>query len=86
MLRCADGSLYTGWTSDPGRRLRQHEAGSASRCTSARRPLKLVYLERCESKSAALRREAAIKRLKKTEKEALLERPSNEIRECPPDV
>ena len=72
MLRCADGSLYTGWTNDLERRLAAHNAGTASRCTRSRRPLELVYSERCADKSAALRREAAIKKLSHNEKEALI--------------
>lgn len=71
ILRCADGSLYTGWTNDLERRVAAHNAGSASRCTRSRRPVALVYSERCADKSAALRREAEIKRLTKAEKEAL---------------
>ncbi len=72
ILRCADGSLYTGWTNDLARRLAAHNAGTASRCTRSRRPLELVYSERCADKSAALRREAAIKKLTHSEKEALI--------------
>ena len=72
MLRCSDGSLYTGWTNDLERRLAAHNAGTASRCTRSRRPLELVYSERCSDKSAALRREAAIKKLSHNEKEALI--------------
>jgi putative endonuclease len=43
LLRCADGTLYCGWSTDPERRLRQHQAGSASRYTRTRRPVELVY-------------------------------------------
>ena len=74
MLRCADGTLYAGWTNDVERRLAAHNAGSASRCTRSRRPVALAYLECCGDRSAALRREAAIKRLPKAEKEALAAR------------
>jgi len=63
MLRCRDGSLYTGITTDVRRRLAAHGAGVGSRYTRARLPVRLVYLERRVSRSAALRREAAIKRL-----------------------
>lgn len=72
LLRCADGSLYTGITNDLSRRFSQHSAGTASRYTRSRLPVKLVYQERQESRSLALRRELAIKRLKRTEKESLL--------------
>jgi len=75
MLRCRDGSLYTGITNDLPRRLARHRAGTASAYTRARRPLRLVYTERQPSRSAALRREAALKRLSRAAKLALLARP-----------
>ena len=68
MLRCADGSLYTGITNDLARRLAAHRAGTASRYTRSRRPVQLVYRERRRSRSAALKREAAIKRLPRAAK------------------
>lgn len=71
MLRCADGSLYSGWTNDPARRARAHKAGRGAKYTRAHGGETLAYAERCESKSAALRREAALKRLPKVEKERL---------------
>lgn len=72
MLRCADGSLYTGITKDLDRRCRQHNDGTASRYTRSRRPTCLVYQERQPSRSAALKREAAIKAMTRREKEGLL--------------
>lgn len=72
VLRCADGSLYTGATTDPARRHRQHEAGTASRYTRSRRPTRLVYQEAHVDQGAALRREAAIKALTRAEKLALV--------------
>ena len=74
MLRCGDGSLYTGITTDPQRRLRQHrgEIKGGARYTRARRPLVLVYLESQTDRSAAGRREAQIKALKASEKELLI--------------
>lgn len=72
ILRCADGTLYTGWTSDLERRLRMHNSGTASRYTRARLPAKMVYSEPCTGRSEALRREAAIKRLTRAEKLALI--------------
>lgn len=72
ILRCADGILYTGITTDPQRRLAQHNAGTASRCTRSRRPVEMVYRETVESKSAALRREYAIKQLSRQEKLQLI--------------
>ena len=72
LLRCRDGSLYTGITNDLPKRLKAHAAGRASRYTRRRLPVKLAYSEPQKSKSAALKREAAIKRLRRAEKERLL--------------
>ncbi len=63
MLRCRDGSLYTGITTDLRRRLAAHRAGTGSRYTRSRLPVRLVYRERRATRAAALKREAAIKRL-----------------------
>src|SRR2546425_3206598 len=68
ILECRDGKLYTGFTSDPERRLRQHQTGRASKYTRSRLPVRLVFLERCPSRSASLRREAVIKRMTRGEK------------------
>jgi len=68
VLRCGDGSLYTGITNDLARRLAAHRAGTASRYTRSRRPVRLVYRERRRDRSAALKREAAIKRLPRAAK------------------
>lgn len=76
MLRCRDGSLYTGITNDLTKRLARHRAGSASAYTRARRPVRLVYEERQPDRSAALRREAALRRLSRVEKLALVRRPT----------
>lgn len=72
MLRCGDGSLYTGVTVDFLRRLAAHRAGIGAKYTRGRGPLEPVYLEPCESKVFAFRREYAIKRLTRTQKEELL--------------
>jgi putative endonuclease len=72
VLWCADRSLYTGVTTDVPRRVRQHNAGRASRYTRARLPVTLAYRERAAGRGAALRREAAIKRLPRRAKEALV--------------
>ena len=72
LLRCADGTLYTGITTDLARRCKQHNAGTASRYTRSRRPVLLEYQESCASRSEALRREAAIKSLTKHKKESLI--------------
>ena len=72
LLRCADGSLYTGIAKDVDRRCRQHNAGTASRYTRSRLPVVVVYREAHASRSLALRREAAIKALSRRQKEALI--------------
>ena len=72
LLRCADGSLYTGIARDVDRRCRQHNAGTASRYTRSRLLVVVVYREAHASRSLALRREAAIKALSRRQKEALI--------------
>lgn len=72
MLRCADDTLYTGWTNDMERRLAQHNCGIASKYTRARLPVKLVYKEELSSRSCALKREYALKQLSRAEKEKLI--------------
>ena len=72
MLRCRDGSLYTGITNDLPKRLTRHGAGTASAYTRARRPVRLVFQERQPDRPAALRREAALRRLSRVEKLALV--------------
>ncbi len=74
LMRCADGSLYGGWTTDVARRARAHMAGRGARYTRARHAVALAYAELCPDKSAALRREAALKALPKAGKEALAAR------------
>lgn len=73
MLRCDDGSLYTGWTNDLQRRIAAHNEGRGSKYTRARRPVELVYSESCETKQQAMSREAQIKKLRRAEKLALIE-------------
>lgn len=63
ILCCADGTYYTGWTSDLDRRLEMHNSGRGAAYTRARRPVRLAYAERLPSRSAAMRREQRIKRL-----------------------
>ena len=72
LLRCADGSLYCGWSTDPERRLRQHRAGTASRYTRRRLPVELVYTREFDTRSEAMREEVRIKRLTRGEKLALI--------------
>jgi putative endonuclease len=80
VLRCRDGSLYTGATNDVARRLARHAAGEGARYTRARLPVVLVYSERAGDRSAALRREAAVKRLSRAEKLALIMRSAGSAR------
>ena len=77
LLRCADGSLYCGWTNDLKKRLAAHNAGTASKYTRSRRPVEPVYAELHDSKQEAMRREYRIKRLSREEKEALILSDSN---------
>ena len=72
LLRCADGTLYCGWTNDLAARLAAHNSGKGAKYTRARRPVRLVYSEPHPTRGEAMRREAAIKRLSRAEKEALL--------------
>ena len=72
VLRCADGTLYTGVTNDLARRLARHRAGRASRYTRGRLPVELVWRERRPDRSAAQRREAEIKGLTRAAKERLI--------------
>ena len=68
ILRCGDGTLYTGTTDDVARRLAAHRAGKGAKYTRGRGPLELLYTEQCPDRSAALRREYAIKQLSREEK------------------
>jgi len=72
ILECADGSFYTGWTTDPVRREKQHNRGTGAAYTRTHRPVRLVYVEPQASRSEAMRRERAIKRLTHLRKEALI--------------
>jgi len=72
LVECADGSYYTGWTMDPVRRERQHNAGTGSRYTRSRRPVKMVYIEPQPDKITAMQRERAIKALSHDRKRKLI--------------
>jgi putative endonuclease len=72
VLSCGDGTLYTGATCDLARRLRKHRAGRGARYTRSRLPVSLVYREEAPDRGAALRREAALKRLTRREKLRLI--------------
>jgi putative endonuclease len=71
ILQCADGTFYTGWTTDPERRVAQHNKGIGAKYTSTRRPVKLVYLETHLTRTAAMQRELAIKKMKRAQKSKL---------------
>jgi putative endonuclease len=72
LIRCGDGSLYAGCTNDLQKRLQAHKAGRGARYTRGRGPLKLAYTEAMENRSAALKREYQLKRLRRPEKLALV--------------
>ncbi len=74
ILRCADDTLYTGYTNDLPHRVRMHNEGKGAKYTRARRPVELAYHEVWEDKSGALRREAAIKKLTRAEKLKLIDK------------
>ena len=76
ILECGDGSLYTGITNDVDRRIAAHDRGAASRYTRSRRPVRLVYTESADDRSAALKREAEIKGLDRSSKLELIHRPA----------
>ncbi|MEW5718771.1 MAG: GIY-YIG nuclease family protein [Chloroflexota bacterium] len=68
LLRCADGTIYTGWAFDVSRRVRDHQRGNGARYTRARRPVELIYHERLPSRRAAMRREIEIKKMSRARK------------------
>lgn len=77
ILRCKDGSLYTGWTNDLENRLKMHNSGLGAKYTKGRGPCELVYFETFDNKNDALKREYAIKKLPKEKKEELIKRHGN---------
>ncbi len=72
MVRCKDGTLYTGWTNNIERRMEAHNSGTGAKYTKSRRPVKLVYCEEFPTKEEAMKREYAIKHMKKKEKEKMV--------------
>ena len=72
ILKCSDGSLYTGWTNDLEKRIAAHNAVKGAKYTKSRRPVILVYYEAFETKEEAMQREYRIKRLPRAEKEKLI--------------
>ena len=74
ILRCADGTYYTGWTTDPDRRLKAHNSGKGSKYTRSRLQVELVHLEQFETKEEAMSREWHIKHMTRQEKQALIDK------------
>lgn len=72
IVKCKDGSLYTGWTNDIERRIKAHNEGKGAKYTKSRRPVKLVYYEEFATKEEAMRREYAIKHMKRKDKEKVI--------------
>jgi len=72
MVECADGTFYTGWSTNPEKREKVHNAGQGAKYTRTRRPVKLIYVEELPDKSSALKREIAIKKFSRKKKEELL--------------
>lgn len=73
IIKCADSTLYTGWTNDLDKRIKAHNSGKGAKYTKTRRPVKLVYYEEHETKNEAMSREYAIKQLTRREKELLIQ-------------
>ncbi len=82
VLRCSDATLYTGWTNDLIRRLKKHRSGRASKYTGVRLPVELVYFEEFEDKSSAMKRECAIKKMSKAQKERMIADAKLHISDC----
>lgn len=74
ILKCKDGSLYTGWTNNIENRLRMHNEGRGAKYTRGRGPVKLVYIEQFPTKEEAMKREAAIKKLTRKQKLLLIQK------------
>ena len=73
IVRCADGTLYTGWTNDLKKRIKAHNSGKGAKYTKTRRPVELVYFEHFATKEEAMSREYHIKQLKRAQKQALID-------------
>ena len=78
ILECSDGSLYTGWTNDLEKRVRAHNQGRGAKYTRGRRPVRLAYYEEHMTREEAMKREAAIKKLPRTDKELMIRKMTNE--------
>ncbi|MEI6288914.1 MAG: GIY-YIG nuclease family protein [Chloroflexota bacterium] len=73
IVECSDGSFYTGWTTDPVRREKQHNAGTGARYTRMHRPVSLVYIEEVPDRTSAMKREIAIKNMPRERKSRLIQ-------------
>lgn len=82
IVKCRDGSLYTGWTNHLKHRLRMHNEGKGAKYTKSRRPVELVYVEEFHTKQEAMSREARIKRLTRKEKLLLIQKNQQESKLC----
>ena len=78
ILKCSDGTLYTGWTNDLEKRIKAHNAGKGAKYTKTRRPVVLKYYEEFETKELAMKREYAIKQMKRKEKIELIRKGKEE--------
>ena len=74
LVRCADGTFYCGWTNDLDKRIKAHNEGRGAKYTRSRRPVPLVYWEEFSTKTEAMQREAAVKKLTRQQKERLIAR------------
>lgn len=79
LLECKDNTIYTGITTDPKRRLRQHQEGTGARYTRSRGAVKMLYTEKCKNRSAALKREIEIKKMPRLKKLRLVNKTQKEI-------
>ena len=84
ILRCGDDSLYTGWTNHLTKRVADHNAGRGAKYTKAHLPVELVYYEIFDTKEEAMKRECAIKKLSRPQKERLIESDMNLLKEAAP--
>lgn len=84
VVRCADGTFYTGYARDPTARQRAHNAGRGAKYTAGRRPVTLVYTEAFETRGDALRREYELKQLKRIDKARLVSKPTRATRPTRP--
>lgn len=86
LVRCSDNSLYAGWTNNIEKRLKAHNEGSGAKYTKSRRPVTLAYVEEFETKSEAMKREAALKRMSHQQKEALISRQESDPSHSPYNI